>query len=401
MTVRHLDDLAPGGNGLHPKRPALHPSKGGLHVARLTKVMTMNPLTPMCRWMLTLCVTACLGLNQGLAAAARPQARALSATEQSELIDRIAERLQAQYHDPARVEAALAALRAQPLASSWPQLARRWTVVLQQSLADAHARLIFSAEPLPPEPTQAACQEPAQDAGPPEPLVHYMNCGVERVGHHVGNVGYLRLAGMPPTAPCQATLAAALQVLSHSDAIILDLRSNRGGSPQSVQWLASHFLPPGTPLSRMVSVREGVDEPMLTLAGLPGPHLPDVPLYVLTSPRTFSAGEHLAYDLQQARRALVVGERSGGGANPGAFRTVHPHLRLWVSLARSVSPVTGGNWEGAGVQPDLAVRADVAACSAYGRALKDLVPRPTLKAMEGERQELLARLDVACKRQGL
>ena len=323
--------------------------------------------------------------------------RVLSPAEQAALGQQIGLRLNQDYHDLTRVPAALAALKPQAAALSGPALAEAWTRLLQAQLDDAHARLVYSAEALPPDAEEAE----EGPSGPPPEVMRHLNCGVERVEHYPGNIGYLRVDAMAPPEACAPTLAAALQVLAHCDALILDLRRNHGGSPAMVQWLASHFLPPQTALSSMVRARDASNETLKTLAGLPGPDLSRVPLYLLTSSKTFSAGEHLAYDLQQAGRAKVVGEPSGGGANPGAFRTVHPHFRLWVSLARSVSPVTGGNWEGRGVQPDQRAKAPEARRVAYGRALKDLVQAQAATAMPGEREELLAELDEVSKRLGL
>lgn len=333
------------------------------------------------------------------ASSAAPAQR-LTPAEQAALARQIGLRLNAEYHDPARVPAVLAALTPQAGTVAGPALAEAWTRELQGRLQDAHARLVYSPRPLP---LDDAGPPEADDApsGPPPAMMRHMNCGVERVEHYPGNIGYLRVDGMAPPAACAPTLAAALQVLAQSDALILDLRRNGGGSPAMVQWLASHFLPPQTALSSMVRARDASHEALMTQPGLPGPDLGQVPLYVLTSGKTFSAGEHLAYDLQQAGRARVVGEPSGGGANPGVFRTVHPHFRLWVSLARSVSPVTGSNWEGRGVQPDERAPAPDARRVAYGRALKDLVAAKAPSAMEGEREELLTEVDEVARRLGL
>lgn len=333
----------------------------------------------------------------GLAAPDAAAPLILQPAEQAALGQQVGLRLEQDYHDLSRVPAALAALKAQATPLSGPALAEAWTRLLQVQLNDAHARLVYSPEALPPE------VEEADDApsGPPPEVMRHLNCGVERAEHYPGNIGYLRLDAMAPPEACAATLAAALQVVAQSDALILDLRRNRGGSPAMVQWLASHFLPPQTALSAMVRARDASHEALTTQAGLPGPDLARVPLYLLTSSKTFSAGEHLAYDLQQAGRAQVVGEPSGGGANPGTFRTVHPHFRLWVSLARSVSPITGGNWEGGGVQPDERVKAPEARRVAYGRALKQLVLAKAPTAMPGEREELLSELEEVSKLLGL
>ncbi len=333
----------------------------------------------------------------GMAAPAVDAPQVLPPAEQAALGQQIARRLNQDYHDPARVPAALAALKPRAEAVPGPVLAEAWTRQLQSQLQDAHARLVYSPEALPPE-VEAAQESPS---GPPPEVMRHLNCGVERVEHYPGNIGYLRVDAMAPPEACAPTLASALQVLAQSDALILDLRRNGGGSPAMVQWLASHFLPPGTPLSAMVRARDTTRESLATMPGLPGPALQTVPLYLLIGPKTFSAGEHLAYDLQQAGRATVLGEASGGGANPGAFRTVHPHFRLWVSLARSVSPVTGGNWEGQGVLPQVRVPAPDARRAAYGRALKDLVEGRVPSGLPGEREELLGEADEVARRLGL
>ncbi|MFJ1546169.1 hypothetical protein [Streptomyces sp. NPDC088246] len=63
--------------------------------------------------------------------------------------------------------------------------------------------------------------------------------------------------------------------------------------------------------------------------------------------------EELTYDLQQLGRAVVVGEPTGGGAHPREGWTVHPHLEATIPAGCPVNPVSGTNWEGTGVQPDI------------------------------------------------
>jgi C-terminal processing protease CtpA/Prc len=77
------------------------------------------------------------------------------------------------------------------------------------------------------------------------------------------------------------------------------------------------------------------------------------PVYVLTSANTFSAAEELSYNLQQLGRATIVGETTRGGAHPREGWTVHPHLEASIPVGRSINPVSGTNWEGIGVRPDV------------------------------------------------
>ena len=107
-----------------------------------------------------------------------------------------------------------------------------------------------------------------------------------------------------------------------------------------------------------------------TMAFTPGRRFgPDKPVFVLTSGTTFSGGEELAYDLAQLGRATVVGERTRGGAHPVERFRIRAHLQATIPVARSLSPVSGGNWEGTGVLPDVAVPAVEALDAAYQRAL--------------------------------
>ncbi len=67
-----------------------------------------------------------------------------------------------------------------------------------------------------------------------------------------------------------------------------------------------------------------------------------------------------AYTLQAAHRATIVGEPSGGAANPGGEFPIGAGLTLFISTGSPVNPVTGRNWEGAGVQPDVRLPAESA-----------------------------------------
>jgi C-terminal processing protease CtpA/Prc len=126
-----------------------------------------------------------------------------------------------------------------------------------------------------------------------------------------------------------------------------------------VCYLASYFFD-----ERPVILNRFFDRPsnrttdQTTLASVPGRRMPGVPLYILTSRRTFSAAEGFAYSLQALKRATVVGETTGGGAHPSVDMPIGSGLVAFVPVARSMNPVTGTDWEGTGVAPDLAVDAD-------------------------------------------
>jgi hypothetical protein len=92
----------------------------------------------------------------------------------------------------------------------------------------------------------------------------------------------------------------------------------------------------------------------------------DKPVYVLTSAGTFSGGEAVAYDMQALKLATVVGETTGGGANPGSNVPLTPDFAMFMPNGRGENPTTGTNWERVGVQPDVAVAAADALKTALG-----------------------------------
>jgi C-terminal processing protease CtpA/Prc len=97
-----------------------------------------------------------------------------------------------------------------------------------------------------------------------------------------------------------------------------------------------------------------------TLADVPGEKLPDVPLFVLTSSRTFSGAEEFTYNLKTRERALIIGETTGGGANPGGTFPINDRFSIFIPTGRAINPVTGINWEGTGVTPDVTVSSNTA-----------------------------------------
>ena len=153
----------------------------------------------------------------------------------------------------------------------------------------------------------------------------------------------------------------------------MDLRANRGGDPDTVAFVCSYLLDERTHLNTMYWRADERTEQSWSLPHVPGTRFGGTkPLYVLTSDSTFSAAEELAYDLQQLGRAVVVGERTRGGAHPCEGWTVHPHLEATVPVGRAVNPVSGTNWEGTGVQPDVPCAAADSLSRAHALALARL-----------------------------
>jgi C-terminal processing protease CtpA/Prc len=88
------------------------------------------------------------------------------------------------------------------------------------------------------------------------------------------------------------------------------------------------------------------------------------PVYVLTSKRTFSGAEEFSYNLKNLKRAVIVGETTGGGAHPVSGHKIDDHFTIGVPFARAINPISKTNWEGTGVEPDVKVPAAEALATA-------------------------------------
>jgi C-terminal processing protease CtpA/Prc len=153
------------------------------------------------------------------------------------------------------------------------------------------------------------------------------------------------------------TAACAMNFLANTDALIVDLRNNGGGTPAMGVLLASYFF-----AAEPVHYADNYARPgnttrqWWTLPYVPGKRYGiGKPVYILTGKRTFSAAEGFAYHLKNLKRAIIVGEVTRGGANTAEAKRIADHVVLYVPTGRGVSPITGTNWEGVGVQPDQAI----------------------------------------------
>ncbi len=200
--------------------------------------------------------------------------------------------------------------------------------------------------------------------------------GVARVDMLEDDIGYIELVGFPPVDLFKAYADKAMKLVRGSKALIIDLRRNRGGSPQTVSYAASYFFDPSRPVHLndiifRVPNTSGLRTVAFQTSPTPFSYL-NRPVIVITGARTISGGEEFAYDLQAQKRATVIGQPTAGGANPGAAMPLIAGLNLFLPTGHAENPVTRTNWEGQGVQPDIpAAPADVmaAAVAAAHRAL--------------------------------
>lgn len=190
------------------------------------------------------------------------------------------------------------------------------------------------------------------------------NAGFHNVKVLEGNIGYLDLRGFTYFKEGKVIADAYMKLIRNTDAVIIDLSKNGGGDPEMVQYLCSYFFKGDIHLNSLY-FREGdrtID--FHTLDKVDGKKMIDVPLFVITSERTFSGAEEFSYNMQTQKRATIIGQTTGGGANPGGTVPINGFLSVFIPTGKAINPITKTNWEGVGVVPEIKVSKD----ESYNRA---------------------------------
>ncbi|MEV7968456.1 S41 family peptidase [Sphaerisporangium sp. NPDC088356] len=236
---------------------------------------------------------------------------------------------------------------------------------LQSINGDKHLRLLYSVDPIPEEGDldsfdEAAYREEAALNG----------YGFARVERLAGNIGYLDTRQLFAAEVAGPFAVAAMNLVAATDVLIIDVRKNVGGDPHMIALICGYLFDKPTHLNNLYWRAEDSTGQFWSHPFVPGPRFGgSKPIYVLTSGTTFSGAEELAYDLQTRQRAVVIGERTRGGAHQGGRYRVDAHLKAGVPSGRAINPVTGTNWEGVGIIPDVETPAESAFEKAYELAL--------------------------------
>jgi retinol-binding protein 3 len=238
---------------------------------------------------------------------------------------------------------------------------------LQDVSHDKHLRVMYTEEPLPARRGPPSAEERARMLE----SERRRNFGFDRVERLEGNVGYLELRAFSGSPHAHDTAVAAMNFLAGTDALVIDLRRNGGGSPAMIGLISSYLFEDVVHLNDFYLRESGETRQFWTSPHVEGRRFGrDKPVYVLTSARTFSAAEEFTYNLKHLKRATIVGETTGGGAHPGGVRRITDHFGIWVPNGRAINPITKTNWEGTGVEPDVKVAAADALSTAHLDALQ-------------------------------
>lgn len=293
-----------------------------------------------------------------------------SVTERAQTVSMLADALAAMYLRPDFGVRYADALRANLTRGAYEELseqkafAEKVTADLQAISPDVHLRLlsneIFRRDPEPNAPA---------GTGLPE--------GIEEM-RMIGGVAYLRFDAFPHDPRTAPAARAFLLKNANAKAVIIDARPLPGGGIEVMDAILPLFYDRRTVLAsldtRAAADAESPFSDGSTLVRRPGPAgyvtrdhvvIPDtsetrlqrVPLYCLTSSKTASAGEHLAFVLKRTKRGTLIGETTRGANHYGALVPVGTRLTAFVPIGRTYDPDTGWDWEGKGVAPDVAIPA--------------------------------------------
>jgi len=256
--------------------------------------------------------------------------------------------------------------------TSAQEFSKKLTADLFAVCHDKHLRVFYDTKGVPnfpyprPQPSSQEKHRLHQEMGK-------LNFGFNQAKLMPGNIGYLDIRGFFPLEFGADTASATMSFIGNTGVLIIDLRHNNGGDPAMVAYTLSYLFDQPTHLND-ISERDGKNDKLQqwwSLTTTPGIRYGGTkPIYVLTSKDTFSAGEEFAYDLKNLKRATLIGETTGGGANPQRPVKVSQHFAIGLPFARAINPISKTNWEGVGVAPDIATSADKALNLAYKMSLE-------------------------------
>lgn len=295
----------------------------------------------------------------------------LDAAERHHVVEAAAAILEKNYVDRDNAQKMANALRAHEqngdddVATDGPTFAAMLTQQMREVNLDRHLTLDYSDAPQ----SQPPMEPTPEDLARYREAMKQQNCTFEKVEILPHNIGYLKFNSFPDVSVCQRTAESAMASLNSANALIFDLRENRGGQPAMVAFLAAYLFDHP---EYLYNPRENTTERSWTRSPVPGNRLADKPVYVLTSARTLSGAEQFCYDLRMLRRATLIGETTGGAAHSGVWHRIDDHFGMGIPETKAMNPFSKTDWAEVGVEANVKVRAADALKTALSLAERKL-----------------------------
>jgi len=183
------------------------------------------------------------------------------------------------------------------------------------------------------------------------------NYGVPEVKILEGNIGYMKIISFSNWnffEKTKSVMTTSMKFLENSDAIIFDVRDNRGGVPNLVAFLCSYlFDEEPVHLAQYYHRYRNDGYGLYTYKYIPGKRLTKVPVFVLVNEKSASAAEEFAYFLKHQKRAIIVGEVTMGAGYGVMSHRLNDRFIVYISSEEDINPITKTNFEGVGVIPNV------------------------------------------------
>ncbi len=200
------------------------------------------------------------------------------------------------------------------------------------------------------------------------------NYGFEKITRLDGNIGYIEYTGFPEgNKSAQQILDAAMNFVSNTNALIIDLRNNQGGDGKMVELFLSYFFAKKIKLSESYTRYNHKTTQSYTMQKVNGKKYLNKPIYILVNNKTISAAEALAYNLQQNKIAKVIGDKTYGAANPVKVFFIGNKYHLFIPISSEKNTITNTNWEHIGIDADIKISSEKALIKAQIIALENLL----------------------------
>ncbi len=305
------------------------------------------------------------------------QGKQLNAALRAATIESIGQLLKDKYAYPEVAAKMETELRARLKRGDYDQIfdggkfAERLTADLRSIFDDKHLKLSFSVEPIPVRSGMAGMPS-AEEIEQARIKQSRENFGLPKVEILKGNVGFIQINYFAPLSWSNASYTAAMNYVAHSDALIIDVRQNRGSMDiNTIPFFCSYLFDQPVQIGDIFTRESNETRQLWTYAQVPGHKYVNKPIFILTSQRTASGAEGFVSGLKRLKRAVLVGETTAGASMPGGSHRVNDHFSIWISTGRSAAG-TAGN-ENKGIEPHVAVPSDVALNEAHRSALDGLI----------------------------
>lgn len=317
--------------------------------------------------------------------------------QKSEAIDSLIKLMNERYIFPETAKQIELHLRRQQIKKAYDTItsadafAAKLTADVRSICNDKHVGIRFSKEPLVIDRSVNLMQIPEDEKSGYAEFLRLENYGVRKLDILKGNIGYIDFKFLCGTEYAGDFYAAMMNYVQHTDALIIDFRRSNGAmSDNVIPFLCSYFFADKIHLNDLYWRERNFIQQTWTQVVVPGKKYLNKPIYILTSGATFSGAEEMTYDLKNLKRATIIGEVTGGGANPGGSVALTKHFQMFLPVGRAINPITKTNWEGVGVQPDSLTTSRLALNKAHLAAMNHGIATTTNGLWKEELKRLVA-----------